>query len=197
MITLTPRWEWRTFGTTFGEAEARIRTGPALVQHHRETYVVCATSDANVKVRNHRIEIKALLDRNRDGLERWQPAFDAPFPLDLRALELVFAAWRLPVPRLMLESYALDEFLSDLVEPHAALTAVHVGKQRQGFAIDECLVEITEVTFNGAPLRTIAVEMPEPARVIETVRKLGLARFENVSYVKALKRFLASRTHGA
>ena len=197
MIPEILRWEWRTFGTTFGDAEARIHARPAQIQQSRETYVVCSESDTNAKVRNLHFDVKVLQEVNRDGLERWLPAFKAPFPLDRRSLEMLFGAWGLPLPRLRLESYSLDTFLSELVAPHLSLTAVHVGKQRQSFTIDDCIVEIAELNFDGAPLRTIAVEMPDPARVMDTVRKLGLARYENVNYVKALKRFLATRVYGA
>ncbi len=197
MIPLIPRWEWRTFGTSFGDAETRIRTHPPQVQQSRETYIVCDHSDANAKVRNLQLDVKMLQEVNRDGLERWLPTLKAPFPLDRRPIEALFAAWGLALPRLARETYSLDEFLSELVAPHAALRAVHVGKQRHGFTIDECIAEIAELTFDGAPLRTVAVEMPDPVRVMKTVVALGLARYENVNYVKALKRFLASRAPGA
>jgi len=196
MIPVIPRWEWRTFGTTFGDAEKRIRERPALIQQSRETYVVCNGSDTNAKVRNLQLDVKVLQEVNRDGLERWLPTFKSPFPLDRRSLEVLFGAWGLALPRLTRESYSLDGFLSEIVAWHPSLTAVHVGKQRQGFTIDECIVEIAELTFDGAPLRTIAVEMPDAARVMDTVRSLGLSRYENVNYVKALKRFLASRAYG-
>ncbi len=52
-----------------------------------------------------------------------------------------------------------------------------------------CIVEIANLWFDGTPVRTIAVEQEDPAAVTAAVRKLGLERFENVNYVKALKRF--------
>ena len=75
--------------------------------------------------------------------------------------------------------------------PHARLRAVAVAKERFGLTVDGCIVELANLTFDGAPIRTAAVEHEDPALVIATVRKLGLAAFENINYIKALKRFAA------
>ena len=53
--------------------------------------------------------------------------------------------------------------------------------------IDEAIVEIAEVTFDGNPTRTIAVEHADPELVLATVKKLKLNNFENINYIKAMK----------
>lgn len=81
----------------------------------------------------------------------------------------------------------IDEYLSELIEPCPLLRAVRVHKRRTGFSIDGCTVEIAEVVADGKPGRTAAVEMEDPARVIATVRALGLDRFPNINYLRGLK----------
>ena len=50
MNAMIPRWEWRTFGTSFGIADERFaaRT-PEKVQESDETYLLSPVNDANVK----------------------------------------------------------------------------------------------------------------------------------------------------
>jgi exopolyphosphatase/guanosine-5'-triphosphate,3'-diphosphate pyrophosphatase len=193
MTTILPRWEWRTFGTTFGDAEARIRMYPSQILTSRGTYIVSGRSDAETRICNLILDIKVLQETNRDGLERWYPVTKEPFPVRAAVVAEACRRWHLDAPPLRRESYSADEFLDEIVAERPGLQTVHVRKQAHRFTIDDCLVEIAEVTFDGAPLRTVAVEMPEAAQLMSTVRRLGLARFENVSYVKALRRFLESK----
>ena len=62
---------------------------------------------------------------------------------------------------------------------------------RHGYAVEGCIVEIADLKFDGVPIRTVAVEDVDPALVVEKVKRLGLASFPNVNYVKALKRHAA------
>jgi len=80
------------------------------------------------------------------------------------------------------------------VEPHPDLKTVAVEKERHGFLINGCIVEVADLKFDGRPTRTVAVEMEDPAVVIQTVRELGLDGFENINYLKALKRFVGMET---
>jgi len=64
-----------------------------------------------------------------------------------------------------------------------------VFKNRTGYMIDDCIVEIADLRFNETAIRTIAVEMADPDLVMKTVNSLGLGEFENINYVSALKRF--------
>ena len=46
------RWEWRTFGGRFGEAEGRFAAlSPEHVQESDELYLLSLKSDASVKIR--------------------------------------------------------------------------------------------------------------------------------------------------
>jgi len=184
------RWEWRTFGEAFGEAEARIDAFPKdKVRTSAEVYILSRRSMDNTKIRDMLMDIKTLKQVNGDLLEQWFPVMKAAFPLAPPVLVDVFNAWKAPLPKLGREAYGYDEFLGELVAPHPDLRMVAVEKVRHGYAINGCIVEIANLKFNGRPIRSVAVEMEDPAAVIRTVRELGLDGFENVNYIKALKRF--------
>lgn len=190
MAAIVPRWEWRTFGAEFGTAENAILThGPAKVRTSSETYIVSAAGSSNTKVRDGLMDIKRLQQVNERGLEQWLPVMKAEFPLTPMVLMDVFRFWKVVRPKLTKDAYSFDEFVTELIRPNPSLAAVEVRKERHGFTVSGCIVEIANLWFDGAPTRTIAVEHEDPAAVIGTVRQLGLERFENVNYVKALERF--------
>ena len=43
------------------------------------------------------------------------------------------------------------------------------------------------MTADGRRVRTVAIESEDAARVIATVRELGLDRFPNINYLRGLK----------
>jgi hypothetical protein len=189
MSTIKARWEWRTFGTTFGAGETKINSFPKdKVRNSSEVYILSKKSMDNTKIRDMLMDIKTLQQVNEDKLEQWYPIMKAGFPLTHEILDNVFRAWKTEAPTYRQETYGYDGFLHDLVEPHPDLKIVKVDKERHGFMINGCIVEIADLKFDGKLIRTVAVEMEDPGNVIKTVRELGLAGFENVNYLKALKR---------
>ena len=192
METVIPRWEWRTFGESFGEAEGRIRSsGEPTNRSRSETYILSFDSPNNTRIHDGLMAIKRLIDVDANSLEKWNPVLKAGFPLGAADLARVFAAWAVGAPALIRPSYAVGEFLTDVVARHQRLKAVAVEKQRHGFTVDDCIVEIADLKFDGVQARTVAVEHVDPALVIATVRRLGLGSFQNVNYIKALKRHAA------
>ncbi len=187
---IIPRWEYRTFGESFGEAEERIRShGEAKARSSAETYIVSSESPNNTKIRDGLMDIKKLENVNGDTLEQWNPVLKSGFPLTMDVLAQVAAAWGVELPARAREACSLDEFLAEVVGAHPKLRAIAVAKERFGLTVDGCIVELANLTFDGTPIRTAAVEHEDPALVIATVRKLGLDRFPNTNYIKALKRF--------
>ena len=80
MDNIIPRWEWRSFGRCFGEAEARLAAlTPEGVQESDEVYLLSGAG-GNVKVRADLMDIKMLQQVNADGLEQWTPVMKAGFP---------------------------------------------------------------------------------------------------------------------
>ena len=98
MATITPRWEWRSFGRRFGQAEGSLaKLAPGGVQESDEIYLLSGAG-ANVKVRDALMDIKVLREVNADGLEQWTPVMKAAFPLPADEVAKVFDALGLPIP---------------------------------------------------------------------------------------------------
>jgi hypothetical protein len=190
MDKIVARWEWRTFGEQFGEAEACVRAFTCdKVRKSSEVYILSRKSMDNTKIRDMLMDIKTLRQVNADKLEQWYPVMKAGFPLAQAVLAELFTAWKVEMPSLDRETYEYDAFLAELVARHPDLKAVRVEKERHGFMINNCIVEIADLSFDGRPIRTVAVEMEDPDNVLRTVRELKLDGFENINYLKALKKF--------
>jgi exopolyphosphatase/guanosine-5'-triphosphate,3'-diphosphate pyrophosphatase len=186
-----PRWEWRTFGESFGEADIRLRAlASERTQESDETYVLSLESDASVKVRDGLMDVKKLESVNDDGLERWKPIMKAALPLSPADVGTVMTALAASVSGLARSEYTLDQLVDDLVQPDPGLRAVEVHKRREHYTVGGCMTELSEVETDRGSRRTIAVESEDPARVIATVRELGLESRQNVSVPRALKELI-------
>jgi exopolyphosphatase/guanosine-5'-triphosphate,3'-diphosphate pyrophosphatase len=185
------RWEWRTFGDEFGAAESDFdRRSPERVQESDELYLLSAEDGDTVKVRDGLMDVKQLEQVNDDGLEQWAPVKKAGFPLPATEVGSVLKSLRVPVPRLERTAYTLEQLLDEVVRPSPDLAAVEVHKKRQRYTISGCLSELTEVRTDRGSTRTIAVESDDAARVIATVRELGLDSRPNVNFPRGLKQLV-------
>jgi exopolyphosphatase/guanosine-5'-triphosphate,3'-diphosphate pyrophosphatase len=193
MEKIIARWEWRTFGHVFGAAEERIRTYVAKVRESSEVYILSMKSTDNTKIRDMLMDIKTLVQVNENTLEQWNPVLKAGFPIKPEDLRQTIRAWKIDVPESDIREYTYDDFLNVLIRKHPALRMVHVYKERHGFTINNCIVEIANLQFDNEPVRTVAVEHEDPVLVYETVKMLGLDGFENINYLKALKKFAGIR----
>jgi exopolyphosphatase/guanosine-5'-triphosphate,3'-diphosphate pyrophosphatase len=98
MTQITPRWEWRSFGRRFGQAEQRLAgLTPSGVQESDELYLLSGAG-GNVKIRDALMDIKVLREVNADGLEQWTPVMKAGFPLPAAEAAKVVEALGLPLP---------------------------------------------------------------------------------------------------
>jgi exopolyphosphatase/guanosine-5'-triphosphate,3'-diphosphate pyrophosphatase len=186
MNEITPRWEWRSFGRSFGEAESRLAAlTPTGVQESDEVYLLSGAGD-NVKIRDALMDIKVLREVNADGLEQWIPVMKAGFPLPASEAARVFEALRLPAPALSRAGYTQDEFIEAFAAPGGAGRVVRVHKRRVRYRVDGCTAERSDVVANGKPTCTIAVESEDAAAVIRAVLGLGLDGYTNTSYPRAL-----------
>jgi exopolyphosphatase / guanosine-5'-triphosphate,3'-diphosphate pyrophosphatase len=155
------RWEWRTFGEQFGGAEERLGS----IESERavesdETYLV-----------------------NEDGLELWRPAMKSPLPVSAADARAVLAALGVSEP-LGSDRYDLDDLARAAGDP---VRVVPVHKRRRHSTIGGCMAELTDLRAGDKSTRTIAIESEEPARVIATVRELGLGSRPNVSLPRELR----------
>lgn len=190
MNKIKPRWEWRSFGRCFGEAESRLaKLTPRGVQESDEIYLLSSAGD-NVKVRDALMDIKVLRKVNADGLEQWTPVLKAGFPLPAAKAAQVLKSLHLPVPPGFRATLTLDEFLERFAAPGGAIRAVKVHKRRTRYTVEGCLAELSEVVADGKPTRTLAVESEDAAAVLRAVRELGLEGYTNTSYPRGLAALL-------
>ena len=187
------RYEFRAFAQDFGIVEQAIRRH-ARVDRYRESlevYIMSADNDENnTKVRGGLMDIKVLVNHDR-GLEQWIPRMKGEFPLPRQVIrEEVLPALGVAVPNLKRAVSSFEEYIDGIIGPHPDLAAVSVFKQRSGFDIDGCTVELANVTINGAMTRTVCLESTDPDRVLETRTRLYLDDYENVNYLLAIKRVI-------
>jgi exopolyphosphatase/guanosine-5'-triphosphate,3'-diphosphate pyrophosphatase len=190
MEAIIPRWEWRTFGASFGEADRRLgalEAGP--VQESDEVYLLSPETDANVKIRDRLMDIKTLEQVNAEGLEQWRPVMKGEFPLPAAEVARVCAALGV-APVTGLNAYTLEQLQAELTRATRRVRVVQVHKRRQHYVISGCSAEMTDVVADGKSIRTVAIELEDPARVLAAVREMKLDQFENISYPRGLKRLL-------
>lgn len=191
---IIPRWEWRTFGKEFGDAENRIKAHPqGNFKRSDEKYILSTNSDENCKIRDDLMDVKSLQQVNDDKLEQWYPTLKEGFPISKPSITKLFENYfKVPVPSDLKDSYTYEEFVA-LSEQQPGLKVVDVHKERYIFTINMAIVEIADTTFNGVADRTICVEHTDPAVVMKTVRELGLEGYENINYIQAMKRAVGLR----
>jgi exopolyphosphatase / guanosine-5'-triphosphate,3'-diphosphate pyrophosphatase len=189
MTDIVPRWEWRTFGDSFGKADDRFASmTPDRIQESDEIYVLSTQGDASVKVRDELMDVKHLEATNDDGLEQWIPVLKEGFPLAATEAATLFEA--LGVQGSPGEMLGYDDLLAT-IEATPELRWVNVHKRRARYTVGGCMSELSEISADGHATKTIAVELEDPAKVIAAVRDLGLADRPNTCMARGLKALVA------
>ena len=151
MMTMTPRWEWRSFGLHFGQAEKHSGALPPQdVQESDEFYLLTADG-GNVKVRAALMDIKALQQVNADGPEQWVPVLKAEFSLAAADLVKVFDALRLPLPAQPRAAYSMDEFIATFAAPGSAIRCLQGHKRRTRYTVGGCMAARTRSYYATFP----------------------------------------------
>jgi len=188
---IIPRWEWRTFGEDFGDAEVNIKKYECTREvESSEVYILSKKSSENIKVRDTLMDIKVLREVNGDTLEQWFPIMKATFPIGKDEMVEVFKAAGVEVDLADAEDIDFNDFIAKYIDSNPDLKSVGVFKKRYGYMIDGATVELADLTIDGKTIRTTAVEDADPELVINLVKKLGLIGFENISYIKAMRRMV-------
>ena len=190
MEKIIPRWEWRTFGADLSKGEENIKLfGNARDRKSNEIYILSKRSNDNTKIRDELMDIKSPIRINNEtGLEQWTVLAKSSFPIHINDLVLIYKAFGIKMPYLAKDEYAYKEYIEELIIKNPDLKVINVEKNRHGYLIDGAIVEIAEVKFNGIETKTIAVEHADQELVLQTVKKLNLSGYENVNYIKAMKR---------
>jgi exopolyphosphatase / guanosine-5'-triphosphate,3'-diphosphate pyrophosphatase len=184
---IVPRWEWRTFCDSFGEAETRLTAlQPTKVDDSDELYILSSRVEGSIKVRGGQLDVKRLEEVNDDGLEQWRPVAKAEFPLDATDVASLLGSLDVTAPSLDRDTYELDQLIAEVIAPHDELLAVPVSKHRAHYVLDGCMTELTDVRSGSRTTRTIAVENEDPAVVRSTVESLCLWSQPNVSFPRGL-----------
>ncbi len=102
----------------------------------------------------------------------------------------VFPAFGVEIPALERAEYTLKQYLDEVIMPHPQLSAVRVFKRRFAFTVNDCIVEHAEIEINGAGLQTVAVESVDVPAILKAKEMLGLDEYENVNYLRAIKRVI-------
>lgn len=191
-----PRFEFRTFGQDFADAEYRMsrlsHPIPEKVWERTsdEIYIMSRTNDNNnTKIRDGKMDIKTFITEEQ-GLEQWNPLMKAEFPIPAATLTGdVFPAFQVEMPALTKDSYTLEEFLQ-MISDHPDLQAVKVNKQRFGYMVNDTICEVGNVLINGALVVTINSESTELEDIIKTMADVGLTGVENINYLQCIKRII-------
>ncbi|HUW74151.1 MAG TPA: hypothetical protein VMW05_09030 [Methyloceanibacter sp.] len=189
------RFEFRCWARDLSEVERSIRQNsePSGTEDSEEIYVVAPGCDgSNVKLREGTIDIKVLV-ATRDGLEQWQPRSKHGLPVKAETIAQEVLPALGVTAALEMPEYAREGLLEQVVQPHQDLKAVPVTKQRRFFTVNGCMTELADVVIDGEVFQTAALEAEKPEVVIETKRRLGLDKFENVSYVRAVKHVIGMK----
>jgi exopolyphosphatase/guanosine-5'-triphosphate,3'-diphosphate pyrophosphatase len=166
LSAVVPRWEWRAWGDAVAGPAARLAGAtPEAVHDSDEIYLVSRDGEDAVKVRDGLFDVKRLEEVGDDGLERWRPLMKRPSTLTMDDVRAFSGSLRLTEAR-----------------------AVAVRKHRRRFTIGGCAAELTDVTADGTPLRTFAIESEDRDAVIRARRDLGLEGHPNTSYPRMLAR---------
>jgi exopolyphosphatase / guanosine-5'-triphosphate,3'-diphosphate pyrophosphatase len=195
MEEIKPRYEFRIWAGTLRAVQEKLaQRATARKTESEETYLISSVTDkCNVKIRAALMDIKVLVAVDR-GLEQWKPVLKAGFPLDASVITAqVFPALELKPPPLSKLAYQLDEFLDDVIGPIREIKVVRVHKTRYQFTIGPCATEYAQITMNGAPRDTMAVESVDADGVLALVKELGVVG-ANTSYIREIRGVLGIGT---
>ena len=149
MTDIQPRYEFRVWGTACVDAIALLRgmAAPAGAPVSTvETYLVTmAREDANAKIRADLMDLK-VLQTVAQGCEQWYPLLKAEFPVAASLLQDLLPRLGLTSTAIGRDTYELQEFIEEVVNPSALLKAVRVEKTRDRFVLECCIADVAEVT---------------------------------------------------
>jgi exopolyphosphatase/guanosine-5'-triphosphate,3'-diphosphate pyrophosphatase len=185
---IVPRWEWRAFGPEVEAAERRLGAQSAeRAEDSDEIYLLSRGSDASVKLRAGRVDVKRRLDTRPDGLEQWLPVMKATFPMTAAEIRSMLSVLAAPAPPLDRAEYTLQQVADEVLAAHPDLLPLRVHKRRVHYAYGGCMAEASELAIPGRAVRTVAVEAEDPERVSAAVRALGVGGLPVVCVARGLK----------
>ncbi len=191
-----PRFEFRTFGQDFSESIGLMSELSILVpekvrqRQSDEIYIVSHFNDSNnIKIRDSKIDIKTYVQTVK-GLEQWNPLMKVEFPISSTKLNTdIFPSLQVELPRLTKDEYTISELL-EMIDNCLDLQAVRVQKERFGYMVNETICEVANVSINDTLVVSINSESTEIKNVLKTLDDVKLNHFENINYLKGIKRII-------
>jgi len=193
MNEIKPRFEFRAFAGNFGIVEEKMRSLSPVekIRESSEIYIMSAgNNENNTKIRDKRMDVKVFIKEEK-GLEQWNPRMKGEFPMQASMLkEKVFPCFGVEMPELERDEYTHEQFLSEVIRLHPDLVAVNIFKRRFAFTINGCIAEIAEILINGACIQSVNVESVDVEAILKAKDMLSLNEYENVNYLRAIKRVI-------
>ena len=193
MEGIKPRFEFRAFAQNFGIVVEKMRALSPVekIRESSEVYIMSAgNNENNTKFRDSLMDIKVFVKEVK-GLEQWNPRMKGEFPMQAsRIQEEVWPAFGVEMPAFERNTYSLDQYLDEIIQPHPHLTAVNIFKRRFAFTINDCIAEHAQVLINGAQIETVNIESVDIPKILEAKKVLNLDEYENVNYLLAIKRVI-------
>ena len=196
MSVIIPRFEWRTFGHSFGGAEAAFAAMTSTGSSDSDETYLLSTDPATrvaptaiVKIRFELMDIKVLREVTAEGLERWEPVLKVGSPMPAADVARVCEALGLQPPS-PARDLTLEQFLDAFAGPGGPVRAVEVHKHRVRYTVGGCSSEVSDVVADGRTTRTIAIESEDQEAVVAAVRSVGLEGYVNTNYPRGVAALL-------
>jgi len=187
-VATAPRWEWRTFGPSLAELEAKIGPSAQVPAHYsEELYLVNPRSPHNAKIRDALLDVKRIKLTAASGIELWEVALKHGFPLSSPTIISFFAALELRPPTMERKCHALEDFLGEIIGRDPSFKTVKVRKSRRQFLFGGCRAELARLRFSASLQETFCIEDERPDRVEAALRELGLDAGANINFPKFFK----------
>ena len=181
------RFEFRVFRRQLGPEAVILAAiaGAGRLEFSVDRYVIVpGRADVGLKLRGGTLELKRLT-RIVGGLEQWHPEATIALPAAGRDLAPLLLALDLPTPRAE-QVFPDAGALADWLVEGRGVSVTTLRKRRQLFLLPEGRAELGRVSWDGPPLRTLAIESADANAVAALVARVGLTGAANTSYPRLL-----------
>jgi len=187
------QWEYRIFADKFDEIEENIREHAELISTKQimEVYFITnSNNDFDVKTSDNHLEINRVVTSD-SGFEQWQPVHKKSFPLNADFIKSeLFPVLNADAPPMQRDDYTFQQFLDELIIRHPALFIVQVSNVLYTFDVAGCAAEVADVVINNSKIRTVCIRSEDTQKLNQTSKYLGIGSYENVNYIKAIKKVI-------
>jgi hypothetical protein len=192
------RFEYRVFRSVLKAEQRQLASlsdpSPSSLRRRisHEYYIIPQNENRyNVKIRDGKIDIK-FLSKTVDGCEQWQPRFKSEFPLSAKYLkDEILPALDLETPDLNDNSISLQQFI-EILRSHPGVRTVKVKKIRRSYRIQTAICEFASITIEDKKIETISVEAEDVQKVRQVIKEIGIDKYENTNYIRAIRKMADS-----